>query len=180
MPEKWGPYIYESRKIGSIIYFLLKKGGLSYTCWIRGPFGTHIRTMPYIGSYQPQPHPPPPSIMMQILLSCQHCQSLQGLSTLFSVFFLFCVVSLCLELLQEMRVSFARLFCLFKTPSPQSAVAGFLLISPRCYLYCSQFFVCQSFKLCRCVLSLSFVFFQVLGSAMLHGWIFSWITSLIH
>ena len=35
---------------------------LSYTWqhWKRGPFGTHIRTMPYIGSYPaPIPHPHP-------------------------------------------------------------------------------------------------------------------------
>ena len=61
MSEKWGPFKPESRKIGSFIYFLLKNGGQSYTWqrWKRGPFGTHIRTMPYIESYHP-PTPPPP------------------------------------------------------------------------------------------------------------------------
>ena len=46
------------------ILFVEKRGGQSYTwqCWKRGLFGTHIRTMPYIGSYSPPPppHPPPP------------------------------------------------------------------------------------------------------------------------
>ena len=58
MSEKWG-LSHKSRKIGPFIYFLLKKGGQSYTwqCWKRGLFCTHIRTMPYIGSY---PHPQPP------------------------------------------------------------------------------------------------------------------------
>ena len=47
--------------MGPFIYFLLKKGGQSYTwqCWKRGLFGTHIRTMPYIWSYPPLPPPPP-------------------------------------------------------------------------------------------------------------------------
>ena len=55
-----GSFKQESRKIGSFIYFLLKNGGQSYTWqrWKRGPFGTHIRTMPYIESY-PLPPPPP-------------------------------------------------------------------------------------------------------------------------
>ena len=42
-----------------VIYILfVEKGGQSYTWqrWKRGPFGTHIRTMPYIGSYPPPPH----------------------------------------------------------------------------------------------------------------------------
>ena len=49
-------------KIGSFIYFLLKKGGQSYTGqrWKRGLFGMHVRTMPYIGSYSPPSPPPPP------------------------------------------------------------------------------------------------------------------------
>ena len=57
-----GPFTQESRKIGPFIYFLLKKGGQSYTWqrWKRGLFGTHIRTLPYIGSYPPSPPPPPP------------------------------------------------------------------------------------------------------------------------
>ena len=51
-----------------------EKSGHSYTfCWKKGAnhipgnakkgglFGTHIRTMPYIGSYRPPPPPPPPS-----------------------------------------------------------------------------------------------------------------------
>ena len=60
MSEKVGPFIYQSRKIGSVIYFLSKKGGQSYTWhrWKREPFGTHIHTMPYIGSYPPPPLPP--------------------------------------------------------------------------------------------------------------------------
>ena len=52
--QKTGPFTQESRKIGPFIYFLLKKGGQSYT-WQRC---TDIRTMPYIGSYPP-PTPPP-------------------------------------------------------------------------------------------------------------------------
>ena len=50
--RKMGPFTQESRKIGLFIYFLLKKGGQSYTWqrWKRGLFGTHIRTMP-LGSY---------------------------------------------------------------------------------------------------------------------------------
>ena len=69
MSKKVGPFIYQWRKMWSIICFLLKKGGkggLSYTwqCWKRGPFGTHIRTMPYIGNppthpSSPSPHPTP-------------------------------------------------------------------------------------------------------------------------
>ena len=58
--RKMGPFTKESRKIGPFIYFLLKKGGQSYTWqrWKRRLFGTHIRTMPYIGSYPPPPpHP---------------------------------------------------------------------------------------------------------------------------
>ena len=53
--KKWGPH-RESRKTGPFIYFLLKKGNQSYTwqCWKRGLFGTHVRNMPYIGSY-PRP-----------------------------------------------------------------------------------------------------------------------------
>ena len=56
--RKMGPFHIGIQKIGSFIYFLLKKGGQSYTWqrWKRGPFGTYIRTMPYIGSY---PLPPP-------------------------------------------------------------------------------------------------------------------------
>ena len=51
--KNMGPFTQESRKIGPFIYFLLKKGGQSYTWqrWKRGLFGTHNRTMPYIGSY---------------------------------------------------------------------------------------------------------------------------------
>ena len=40
--RKMGPFTQESRKIGLFIYFLLKKGGQSYTNHIPG-----IRTMPY-------------------------------------------------------------------------------------------------------------------------------------
>ena len=38
MSEKIGPFIYQSRKIGSVIYFLSEKGGQSYTwqLWKRG------------------------------------------------------------------------------------------------------------------------------------------------
>ena len=59
MSEKVGPFIYQSRTIGSVIYILSKKGGQSYTWqrWKKWPFGTHIRTMPYIGSYPPYPPP---------------------------------------------------------------------------------------------------------------------------
>ena len=59
-----GPFTYKSRKIWSVIYFLFKKGGQSYTwqCWKRGLFGTYIRTMSFIGSYPPPtPTTPPPS-----------------------------------------------------------------------------------------------------------------------
>ena len=43
--QKMGPFINNDEKeTGSVIYFFLEKGGLSYT-W--GLFGTHIRTMPY-------------------------------------------------------------------------------------------------------------------------------------
>ena len=59
--QKHGAFHIGTRKIGPFIYFLLKKGGQSYTwqCRKRGLFGTHIRTMPYIGSYPPPPlsHP---------------------------------------------------------------------------------------------------------------------------
>ena len=54
--RKVGPFTYESRKIGSVIYFLLKKkrGLIIYLAALkRGPFGTHICTIPYIGSYPP-------------------------------------------------------------------------------------------------------------------------------
>ena len=45
------------------MYFLLKKGGQSYTWqrWERGPFDTHICSMPYIGSYHPRQHTPSPA-----------------------------------------------------------------------------------------------------------------------
>ena len=63
--QKMRPFTQKSRKLGSFIYFLLKKGGQSYTwqsCKRRGwgrraAFGTHIRIMPYIGSNRtPLPH----------------------------------------------------------------------------------------------------------------------------
>ena len=49
-PEKWGQSFTFAWKKGLIIYFAaLKK---------RGAFDTHIRTMPYIGSFSPPtPHP---------------------------------------------------------------------------------------------------------------------------
>ena len=53
---KHNTQIEESRKIGSVIYFLLKKEGEK-----GGPFGKHIRTMPYIGSSPPTPPYPPPN-----------------------------------------------------------------------------------------------------------------------
>ena len=51
--QKNGAFHILIKKKSVVIYFLLKKGGLSYSwqCWKRGPFGRHIRTMPYIGSY---------------------------------------------------------------------------------------------------------------------------------
>ena len=52
-----GPFTYESRKIGSVIYFLLKERGP--IIYLAALFGTHIRTMSYMGSYPPNPHPPP-------------------------------------------------------------------------------------------------------------------------
>ena len=54
--------------MGPFIYFLLKNGGQSYTQqrWKRGLFGTHIRTMPYIGSYPP-PRPPPPHPLPRVI-----------------------------------------------------------------------------------------------------------------
>ena len=64
MSEKVGPFIYQSRKIGSVIYFLSKKGANHIPGSAEkgvgggGLFGTHIRTMPYIGSY-PHTLPPP-------------------------------------------------------------------------------------------------------------------------
>ena len=60
MSEKWGLSHRNPEKMGPFIYFLMKKGGQSYTwqCWKRGLFGTHIRTMPLIGSYSPPPQPP--------------------------------------------------------------------------------------------------------------------------
>ena len=63
MSEKWGLSHWNPKKIGSFIYFLLKKGSQSYIWqrWKRGLFRTHIRTMPYIGSY-----PPPPSCVLII------------------------------------------------------------------------------------------------------------------
>ena len=57
MSEKVGPFIYQTRKIGSVIYFFSKKGSYTWQRWRRGPFSTHIRTMPYIGNY-PAPTPP--------------------------------------------------------------------------------------------------------------------------
>ena len=55
--QKTGPFRYQWWKTGSVICFFLEKGGLSYTWqrWKRGLFGTHIRTMSYIGSYSPSP-----------------------------------------------------------------------------------------------------------------------------
>ena len=46
------------KKIGSVIYFLLTKGGLIMylSALKKGPFGTHIRTMPYIESYHHHHH----------------------------------------------------------------------------------------------------------------------------
>ena len=71
--RKMGPFTQESRKIGPFIYFLLKKGAQSYTWqrWKRGLFGTHIRTMPYIGSY-----PPEVRILTGRILSSQGCKIL--------------------------------------------------------------------------------------------------------
>ena len=57
--EKWGLSHRNPEKSGHSYTFCWKKGGQSYTWqrWKRGLFGTHIHTMPYIGSYAP---PPPP------------------------------------------------------------------------------------------------------------------------
>ena len=54
--QKNGGLSHRNPEKSGVIYFLLKKGGQSYTwqCWNRGLFGTHIRTMPYIGSYPPE------------------------------------------------------------------------------------------------------------------------------
>ena len=58
MFEKLGLSHRNPEKNGSFMYFLLENGGESYTWqrWKRGSFGTHIRTMPYVGSYPPPPH----------------------------------------------------------------------------------------------------------------------------
>ena len=48
--KKWVIHIFFVEKRGPIIYLAVLKRGL---------FGTHIRTMPYIGSYHPPPPPPP-------------------------------------------------------------------------------------------------------------------------
>ena len=62
--ENWAFHI---QKIGANHILFAEKRGQSYTWqrWKRGPFGTHIHTMPYIGSYpppHPEPHPPPPRV----------------------------------------------------------------------------------------------------------------------
>ena len=54
-----GPFTQESRKIGSFIYFLLKKGGQSYT-WQRWKGGTIQHAHPYYAIYSKLPPPPPP------------------------------------------------------------------------------------------------------------------------
>ena len=62
--QKNGAFHIGIQKNGAIhILFVEKKGGQSYTWqrWKRGLFGTHICTMPYIGSYPAPPSPPPPS-----------------------------------------------------------------------------------------------------------------------
>ena len=63
--KKWGLSHLSHRnpeKSGHSYNFCCKKGGQSYTwqCWKTGLFGTHIHTMPYLGSYSTPPHPPPP------------------------------------------------------------------------------------------------------------------------
>ena len=54
-----GPFIYQSRKNGSVIYsFLGKRGLIVYLAALKKGaiiFGPHIRTMSYIGSYPPHP-----------------------------------------------------------------------------------------------------------------------------
>ena len=70
MSEKVGPFIYQSRKNRSVIYFLLKKGGQSYTwqCRKRDPFGIYIYIIrhPYYAIYRklppPAPSPKPPTL----------------------------------------------------------------------------------------------------------------------
>ena len=63
MSEKWGLSHRNPEKLGHSYTFCWKKRGQSYTWqrWKRGLFGTHIRTMPYIGSYPP----PPPEVMVE-------------------------------------------------------------------------------------------------------------------
>ena len=53
--RKIGPFIYQYQKIGPFIYFLFLKKGVYHIPGGaekgEGLFGTHIRTMSYIGSY---------------------------------------------------------------------------------------------------------------------------------
>ena len=63
MSEKWGVSHTNQEKSGQSYILLKKKRGLiiyTWQRWKRGPFGTHIHNMPYIGSY-PFPPPPPPT-----------------------------------------------------------------------------------------------------------------------
>ena len=69
MSEKWNFSHRNPGKSGYSYTFCWKKGGQSYTWqrWKRGLFGTHIRTMPYRGSYPPLPPPPPsPRVALSI------------------------------------------------------------------------------------------------------------------
>ena len=67
MSEKWGPSHRNPEKKWVIhILFVEKRGPIIHLAALkRGPFGTHIRSMPYIVSYTPTippPSPTPPSI----------------------------------------------------------------------------------------------------------------------
>ena len=106
--QKNGAFHIGTQKIGPFIYFLLKKVGQSYTwqCWKRGLFGTHIHTMPYIGSYPPEFQLQPVSFTLRAFtkligkgwlgLTFRRGKSITGN----------CIYVLCLNILSE--------YCLFK------------------------------------------------------------------
>ena len=66
--KSWGLTHRNPERSGHSYTFCWKKGGQSYIWqrWKRGPFGTHIRSMPDIGSY-PRPPPRGSSRMVDVL-----------------------------------------------------------------------------------------------------------------
>ena len=64
--KKMGPFIYQSRKNGSVIYsFFGKRGLIVYLAALKKEA---IRTMSYIGELPPPP-PPPPSRAVVVSVS---------------------------------------------------------------------------------------------------------------